>query len=191
MRSLTVILVWWMAATTTVVAAGGPFPFTIPSPNEGYMALVTPIGKDAKRTSVPYTQDNEKVVEYDFRLEIFDWPKHQVLWTRDFTAQGGAHDQSLTWGLWTKEPQYFVFLTVNTERHRPVEYHLYAFNLQRRCLYLLDPYVGRVVRPKFGVTDPCTAEVSVLDRNRGALDEIPSRGVHVNLEDVLAGKPSF
>ena len=188
MRFLITALVLWSTSVSVSLAAGGRFPLTVPSRNESYMALVIPIGKDAKRTNVPETQETEKVVEYDFRLEIHDWHKHQLIWSRDFTSQANAHDQSLTWGLWTDDPAYFVFLTINPDLHHPVGYHLYAFNLRKQCLYLLDPYIGHVAVPIFGITSPHTVDVSVLDRRRNSLDEAPLRPTHVDLERLLVGK---
>ena len=95
----------------------------------------------------------------------------------------------MTWGLWTADPLYFVFLTVNPDQHRPAGYHLYAFHLQKRSLYLLDSSVGQVVSPFVGVTEPHTVDVSVLDRQASSLDAVPRKMIHADLERLLADKP--
>ena len=79
MRLFITAFVLWMSAAAVSTAAERRFPFTIPSKEEKYMTLVVPVGKDAKRTSVPDTQAAEKPVEYDFRLEIYDWSNRQLL----------------------------------------------------------------------------------------------------------------
>ncbi len=157
------------AITTTVItcllnllAFAEPVPLSYSSPDGARKAIVVPLGRDAGAAKIDSPEGHP--LEYECRVEIYTRQERKI-WSEDFGSLDHDHGRGVAFASWSPDSKYFVFSTVSSGGHHPWQYFTYAYSRSQNDLYILDRFVGEVIRQKFTFAPPDILSLTTLDRS--------------------------